>query len=274
MDGDEQVLLAADVVVQAAALQAGRGHEVVDGRRVVALLGEDPRGGVDDRVAALLVAPARALPYRSGRCHRTHCGRGLEIHTEHLVQISCCTDQPVQGTEREERHRGSSEWVHGHEWQQPLASRGRSPSPFSARRPLVRDRAALHGRGRRAAPRLRPRRADARAARRRAAVGAHPPPAGRAVARGDDRQPGGPAGQGGPRGDLPLRLAGRRRREPRRPDVPRPEPVPGRQRPPRRAAHQPGADPRRPGPPRRGAPRDATGSRRSSPTPRRASAAR
>ena len=57
----------------------------------------------------------------------------------------------------------------------------------------------------------------------------HRPQCVRALGRAD-RQPGGPAGQGGPRGDLPLRLAGRRRREPRRPDVPRPEPVPGRQR--------------------------------------------
>jgi isocitrate lyase len=47
-------------------------------------------------------------------------------------------------------------------------------------------------------------------------------------ARRADRQPGGADGARGPEGHLPLGLAGRRRRQHRRPDVPRPEPLPGR----------------------------------------------
>ena len=43
-------------------------------------------------------------------------------------------------------------------------------------------------------------------------------------------RPGGADGEGGPEGDLPLRLAGRRRRQPRGRRVPRPEPLPGEQR--------------------------------------------
>ena len=49
-------------------------------------------------------------------------------------------------------------------------------------------------------------------------------------ARRDDRRPGRADGARRPAGDLPLGLAGRGRREPRRPDVPRPEPLPGEQR--------------------------------------------
>ncbi len=70
------------------------------------------------------------------------------------------------------------------------------------------------------------------------------------------------------------RLAGGGRREHRRPDVPRPEPLPGRLRAERGAADQQRAPPRRPDRARRGQARARTGSRRSSPTPRPASAAR
>ena len=74
-------------------------------------------------------------------------------------------------------------------------------------------------------------------------------------------------------GDLPLRLAGRGRREPRGADLPRPEPLPGEHR----ARRSCGASTTRCGAPTRSrGPRasgDATGSRRSSPTPRPASAA-
>ena len=56
----------------------------------------------------------------------------------------------------------------------------------------------------------------------------------------------------GPQGDLPLRLAGRGRRQHRRADVPGPEPLPGEQRPDGGAAHQPGAAARRPDRARRG----------------------
>jgi chromosome partitioning protein len=49
----------------------------------------------------------------------------------------------------------------------------------------------------------------------------------RQLARRADRQPGDAAGQGRPEGDLPVRLAGRRRRQPGRRDVSRPVAVPG-----------------------------------------------
>ena len=61
---------------------------------------------------------------------------------------------------------------------------------------------------------LRPDRAHARAPRRGAALAAPQDRAVRPRARRDDRWPGRPDGQGGPEVDLPLRLAGRRRREP------------------------------------------------------------
>ena len=60
----------------------------------------------------------------------------------------------------------------------------------------------------------------------------------------------------GPGGDLPVRLAGRRRREPRPPDVPRPGPVPGQQRPRGGRGHQRRAAARRPDRPRRRQGRD------------------
>ena len=78
----------------------------------------------------------------------------------------------------------------------------------------------------------------------------------------------------GPEGDLPQRLAGRRRREPRRDDVSRPVALPGELRAGGRAADQQRAAARRPDPLGRRASTTSTGSRRSSPTPRRASAGR
>ena len=56
----------------------------------------------------------------------------------------------------------------------------------------------------------------------------------------------------GLQGDLPLRLAGRRRREPRRAHLPRPEPLPGQQRARARPAPQQRAPARRPDRARRG----------------------
>ena len=74
--------------------------------------------------------------------------------------------------------------------------------------------------------------------------------------------------------DLPVRLAGRRRREPRRPDLPGPEPLPGQLRAGPRPPDQQRPAARRPDRRTRKANGDATGWRRSSPTPRPASAAR
>ena len=144
---------------------------------------------------------------------------------------------------------------------------------WEQRRPLERDRAHVHGRGRRPSPRLRRRGAHARAARRGAPVAADRGRQPVQRARRAHRRPGRPDGAGGPRGDLPLRLAGRRRREPRRRDVSRPEPLSGEQR----AARSSAASTTRCSVPTRSTGRRAgtgrTGSRRSSPTRRRASAA-
>ena len=67
-----------------------------------------------------------------------------------------------------------------------------------------------------------------------------------------DRRPGRSDGQGGPEGDLSLRLAGRGRRQPGRPDLPRSEPLPGDQRAGPGQADQQRAAARRPDRPRRG----------------------
>ena len=64
--------------------------------------------------------------------------------------------------------------------------------------------------------------------------------------RRDDRWPGRADGACRARRDLPLRLAGRRRREPRGRHVPRPEPLPRQLRPGARAAHLERAPARRP----------------------------
>ena len=68
-------------------------------------------------------------------------------------------------------------------------------------------------------------------------------------ARRADRQPGDAAGQGRAEGDLPLRLAGRRRRQPRRRDVSRPVAVSGQLGAAGGQAHQQHAAARRPDPP-------------------------
>ena len=95
-----------------------------------------------------------------------------------------------------------------------------------------------------------------------------------AGARRDDRRPGGADGEGRAEGDLPLRLAGRGRREPRGRHLSRPEPLPRELGPGARATHQQRAAARRPDRARGGRRRRRTGWRRSSPTPRPASAAR
>ena len=94
------------------------------------------------------------------------------------------------------------------------------------------------------------------------------------AALGLSRRPGRADGQGRPEGDLPLRLAGRGRRQPRR-RLTRPEPVPGEQRPPDRAADQQRAAARRPDRMvRRQRPTPSTTCCRSSPTRRPGSVGR
>ena len=88
--------------------------------------------------------------------------------------------------------------------------------------------ARLHRRGRRPAARLGADRAHARAPRRREALAAAARGGLRQRARRAHRRPGGADGEGRAQGDLPLRLAGRRRRQPRRAGLSRPEPLPGR----------------------------------------------
>ncbi len=60
VDGGEQLLLRADVVVQRTLAQVVGGAELGDAGRVVAPLGEDAGGGVDDRLATDL--PVRPAP--------------------------------------------------------------------------------------------------------------------------------------------------------------------------------------------------------------------
>ena len=91
-----------------------------------------------------------------------------------------------------------------------------------------------------------PRRAHARADRGRAALAAADDGGLRRRARRAHGRPGGADGQGRALGDLPLGLAGRGRREPRRPDVSRPEPLPVEQRAGARAPAEQRAAPRRP----------------------------
>ena len=140
-------------------------------------------------------------------------------------------------------------------------------------RPLTRHRATYRRGRRRCAARSRVEHTLA-ATGRRAALGAPARGAVRRRARRADRRPGRADGEGRPEGDLPLRLAGRGRREPRRPDLPRPEPLPGEQR---ARAGASGSTRRSCAPTRSSTPRatarTATGSRRSWPTPRPASAA-
>ncbi len=119
--------------------------------------------------------------------------------------------------------------------------------------PLARNRAPLHGRGRRAPARHHPRSSIRslgswpeklwRYAARKAV---------RQRARRADREPGDAAGQGGPRCDLSVRLAGGGRCESLRPDVPRSVAVSGRLGAGGGPAHQQHAAPRRRDPSRRG----------------------
>ena len=114
------------------------------------------------------------------------------------------------------------------------------------RPPLAGHRAAVFSGGRARAARSLPRRAHDRPARGRAALGAHQRRRADRRPRRRDRRPGGADGAGRPEGDLPLRLAGGRRGEPRRAHLPRPEPLPGEQRSLARAAPQQRAAARRP----------------------------
>ena len=101
--------------------------------------------------------------------------------------------------------------------------------------------------------RLDPRRAHPRHARRREALAAAD--AGRRPCRsvgGADGRAGDADGEGRPARDLPLRLAGRRRREPRREHVPGSEPLSGEQRAGSRAPNQQCVAQGRPDPVRRG----------------------
>ncbi len=130
----------------------------------------------------------------------------------------------------------------------PDADRRRTPGDLGHRSSLGRHRAHLHRRRRRRTARLGARGIHARPARcgesleSAAHRGLHPR-TGRLHGRA-----GRAAGPCRAEGHLPERLAGRRRRQPRRADLPRPEPVPGQLRAGGRAAHQQRADP--PGPDR------------------------
>ena len=117
---------------------------------------------------------------------------------------------------------------------------------WKSARAMAGHRAALLGGGRRPAARLGDHRVHAGAARRRASLA---PAAHRAVhprAGRPDRQPGGADGAGRAEGHLRERLAGGGRHEHRRPDLSRPEPLPGRQRADAGAADQQRAAARRP----------------------------
>src|SRR5215213_10215011 len=120
------------------------------------------------------------------------------------------------------------------------------------RRPLERRATALLRGRRRAASRPLHDRAHDRAPRRRAALGAPGRGGLRRRAGRPYRRAGGADGARGAEGDLPLRLAGRRRCKPRGPDVPRPVALPGEQRSRARQAAQQRAPARRPDRLRRG----------------------
>ena len=135
-------------------------------------------------------------------------------------------------------------WAH----QRPdlRSSRGRDPRPLGARPALRGHRAPLRGRGGRTPARLASASSTRSPGRVPSASGAAARAPVRQRARGDDRRPGRADGARRTRGDLPQRLAGRGRREPRRAGLPRSEPVPGEQRARGRAAHLERAAPGRP----------------------------
>src|SRR5215213_4431045 len=120
------------------------------------------------------------------------------------------------------------------------------------RRPLERRATALLRGRRRAASRPLHDRAHDRAPRRRAPLEAPGRGGLRRRAGRPYRRAGGADGARGAEGDLPLRLAGRRRCKPRGPDVPRPVALPGEQRSRARQAAQQRAPARRPDRLRRG----------------------
>jgi hypothetical protein len=79
VDGREQLLLGADVVVEGAFAQPVGRAQLGDAGGVVALPGEDARGRVDDGVAAGL--PARPASGSAGRFGRGHGGDAINILT-------------------------------------------------------------------------------------------------------------------------------------------------------------------------------------------------
>ncbi len=125
---------------------------------------------------------------------------------------------------------GGTDDRHDDEGEDPARGRG-ARTAVGDRRPLARHRASLFGRRRRSAPRLGPRGAHGRKAGRRASLETARDARLHRGARRDDRRPGGRDVEGRPRRDLPVGLAGRGRREPRRTDVPGPVALPGELRP-------------------------------------------
>ena len=131
-----------------------------------------------------------------------------------------------------------------------LPTAEQAPPRLDQQPALGRRRPQLHRRGRGPPARHRARRAFAGQARRGEVVEVAAPRGFRQRARRAHRQPGDAAGQGRVEGDLPQRLAGRRRRQPRRRDVSRPVAVPGELGAAGGQAHQQHAVARGPAPPR------------------------
>ena len=177
---------------------------------------------------------------------------------------SGCTDprtaprQTPEGRHRSIRTTAPKEPHHEHQPpRRPDPDRGRAPARVGREPALGRRPPRLHRRRRHRPARPGPRGAHARPARRREALAGHPAehrhgvraaggPAVVGRARRPHRQPGRAAGARRPEGDLPQRLAGRGRREPQRPDLPRPVALPGELGAGRRAPHQQRAAARRP----------------------------
>jgi hypothetical protein len=122
----------------------------------------------------------------------------------------------------------------------------RSRDAVAYRKSLVLGDARLHGNRRDSPARQRSAGADARRSRRAATVGAAERARLHSRARRGHGQSGRAAGARRPGGDLRIGLAGGRRREPLRADVPRPEPIPGELRPGARATDQQRTRARRP----------------------------
>ena len=150
----------------------------------------------------------------------------------------------------------------------------RSRAGLAHRPALVRRGPAVRRRGRAAAARHGPGGAHTGPARRRAAVDAAARAGLRAGSRRAHRRPGRAEREGRPRGDLPVRLAGRRGRQLGRADLPGPVALPGRLGAEGGPPDQQRAAARGPDRAQRGPATTATGWPRSWPTPRPASAAR